>query len=123
MTPPDEPGDTDPRVVPVYALTGGRARPRGTELHIETLVTATPDGADARGQLRFEHARIVDLCRNPLSVVEIAARLQIPLSVARVLVSDLHADGHLTVHRVPETIDGRPGAEVLERLLSGLRSR
>ena len=123
MTLPDEPDDTDPRVVPVYALTGGRARPRGAELHIETLVTTTPDGTDARRQLRFEHAQIVDLCRSPLSVVEIAARLQVPLSVARVLVSDLHADGHLAIHRVPETIDGRPGAEVLERLLSGLRSR
>ena len=122
MTLQDEPGDTDPRVVPVYALTGGRA-PRGAGLHIETLVTATPGGAGTRGPLRFEHARIVDLCRNPLSVVEIAARLQIPLSVARVLVSDLHADGHLAIHRVPETIDGRPGADVLERLLSGLRSR
>jgi hypothetical protein len=114
----------DPRVVPVYALTGGRARSHGEDLQIETLVTGTDEGWAALPQLRFEQARIVELCRTPLSVVEIASQLRIPLGVARVLVSDLHAEGHLSVSGVPGiTVDGRPGTEVLERLLSGLRSR
>ncbi len=120
MTPPD---GADPRVVPVYALTGGRTRSRGADLHLETLVTATREGTAAHSRLRFEQARIIDLCRRPLSVVEVAAQLRIPLGVARVLVSDLHADGMLSVHRLPGTDEGRPGTEVLERLLSGLRSR
>jgi len=120
MTRPGRPGD--PRVVPVYALTGGRARSRGEDLQLETLVTATAAGLAERPRLRFERARIVEACQRPLSVVEVAAQLQIPLGVARVLVSDLHAEGLLTVRHLPTTADGRPDVDVLERLLSGLRS-
>lgn len=116
----DEP---EPRVVPVYALTGGRTRSRGGDLHLETLVTTTELGLESRPRLRFEHARIVELCRRPMSVAEVAASLRVPFGVARVLVSDLHADQMLTVHRAAATNDGRPKTEVLERLLSGLRSR
>ncbi|HET6954756.1 MAG TPA: DUF742 domain-containing protein [Acidimicrobiales bacterium] len=115
--------DADPRVVPVYAITGGRARSRGRDLQVETLVSTTPVGLAARPRLRFEHARIVELCRRPVSVAEVAATLRVPLGVARVLVSDLHADNLLTVHHPTSTTDGRPGTAVLERLLSGLRSR
>jgi hypothetical protein len=113
----------DPRVVPVYAITGGRARSRGQDLGLETLVTTTDRGVATRSRLRFEHARVVDLCQEPISVVEVAARLRVPLGVARVLVSDLHEDGMLTIHRPAVTSDGRPRTEVLERLLSGLRTR
>jgi hypothetical protein len=116
-------GELEPRVVPVYALTGGRARSRGGDLHLETLVTTTELGLASSPRLRFEQARIVELCRRPVSIAEVAAHLRVPLGVARVLVSDLHADRMLTVHRAPSTTDGRPKTEVLERLLSGLRSR
>ncbi len=116
-------GDPDgPRVVPVYALTGGRARSRGHDLHLETLVSTTRDGIAYLARLRFEQARIIDLCRRPTSVAEVAAELKVPLGVARVLVSDLHADHLLTIHQ-PAASHGRPRTEILERLLSGLRSR
>jgi Protein of unknown function (DUF742) len=114
-------GRDDPRVVPVYALTGGRTRSRGEDLDMETLVTATQDGLVALPQQRFERARILRLCRQPISVVEIASQLDVPLGVARVLVSDLHTDGFLAIHRAPLEPDGRPGTQVLERLLHGLR--
>jgi hypothetical protein len=121
MSPGDD--ELEPRVVPVYALTGGRTRSRGGDLHLETLVTTTELGRASSARLRFEHARIVDLCRRPVSIAEVAAYLRVPLGVARVLVSDLHADRMLTVHRAGTTTEGRPKTEVLERLLSGLRSR
>lgn len=119
------PGDdaSDPRVVPVYALTKGRTRSQASDLHLETLVTTTDLGSASRPRLRFEHGRIVELCRLPVSVAEVAAHLHVPVGVARVLVSDLHADHMLTVHRTSATTDGRPRTEVLERLLSGLRTR
>lgn len=119
---PAGPDARDPRVVPVYALTKGRTRSRGHDLQIETLVSTTGAGHSARPRLRFEQARIVELCRRPVSVAEVAAQMQIPLGVARVLVSDLHADGRLTIHRAATTRDGRPRTEVLERLLTGLRT-
>jgi hypothetical protein len=116
-------GDEDgPRVVPVYALTGGRARSRGLDLNVETLVSTTPEGTMSLSHLRFEQARIVELCRRPVSVAEVAAELAVPLGVARVLVSDLHADHMLMIHQ-PAASEGRPRTELLERLLSGLRSR
>jgi Protein of unknown function (DUF742) len=116
-------GDDEPRVVPVYALTGGRTRSLGQDLQLETLVTTTSDGLAALPRLRFEQARIVELCQRPVSVAEVAAELRVPLGVARVLVSDLHANRMLAVHRPSVTPDGRPRTEVLERLLSGLRTR
>jgi len=116
-------GAGDPRVVPVYALTKGRTRSRGGDLQLETLVTTTQLGVAALPRLRFEHSRIVELCRRPSSIAEVAANLRVPLGVARVLVSDLHTDHMLTVHRTSATTNGRPKTEVLERLLSGLRSR
>ena len=86
-------------------------------------MTATQDGLVALPGQRFERARIIRLCREPVSVVEIASQLHVPLGVARVLVSDLHAEGLLAVHRAQLNPDGRPGTQVLERLLAGLRGR
>lgn len=114
--------DDDPRVVPVYALTGGRTRSTGEDLALEALVTTTGDGLASLPRLRFEQARIIELCRQPVSVIEVAANLAVPVGVARVLVSDLHAERMLVVHRTAATSDGRPRREILERLLNGLRT-
>jgi hypothetical protein len=113
----------DPRLVPFYALTQGRTRPSGRDLPWETLVVATSDGQGARARLRFEQGRIVDLCRRPVSVAEIASDLGVPLGVAGVLVSDLHAGGYLAVHRPSVGDGGRPRREILERLLHGLKAQ
>ncbi|HEY8525774.1 MAG TPA: DUF742 domain-containing protein [Acidimicrobiales bacterium] len=113
----------EPRVVPVYALTQGRTRSAGHDLPWEALVTTTDAGREAHGRLRFEHARIVELCRRPISIAEVAAELAVPIGVARVLVSDLYADGMLMVHLPTLNDRGRPGTDILERLLAGLRSQ
>jgi len=117
----DEP--LDPRLVPVYALTRGRTRSLGENLPWETLVTSTDAGLGALPRLRFEQSRIVDYCRQPVSLAEVAVQLKVPLGVARVLVSDLNTGGMLEVHRPQLTDDGRPSAEVLERLLAGLKAQ
>lgn len=114
--------DGEPRVVPVYALTRGRTRSVGRDLPLETPVTATDEGRNMLPSLRFERARIVRLCQEPHSVVEVASHLQVPVGVARVLVSDLHAEGALVVHLPALTDAGRPGRAVLERLLTGLKA-
>jgi hypothetical protein len=117
-------GPPDPRLVPVYALTRGRTRSAsGQDLPWETLVTSTITGLDSLPRLRFEEADIVDFCRRPVSLAEVAAQLQVPLGVARVLVSDLSTTGLLAVHRPALNEDGRPSTAVLERLLAGLKAR
>ena len=57
-----------------------------------------------------------------MSIVEISAVLQVPVGVARVIVSDLVDAGYLDVHLPPTTGHG-PTPAVLERLLEGLRAR
>jgi hypothetical protein len=111
------------RVVPVYAMTGGRTRSAGRELPVESLVTAT-DRVDGLGSMQREYRMIVGLAVRPVSLVEIGAGLGIPVGVARVLVGDLADSGYLTVHAPPSTTEGGgPGPELLERLLEGLRAR
>jgi hypothetical protein len=112
------------RVVPVYALTGGRTRSgAGSEMPVETLVTVTPAGSRA-DDLHLEYRATVDLAARPISIVEIGAVLRVPVGVARVLVSDLVDAGYLAVHLPPSTTSGEgPGPAVLGRLLEGLRAR
>ena len=113
------------RVVPVYALTGGRTRSSaGPDMPVETLVTVTASGIRAT-ELHLEYRTTVDMAARPISIVEIGAALRVPVGVARVLVSDLVDAGYLEVHLPPSasTNGDGPGPAVLERLLEGLRAR
>ena len=113
------------RVVPVYALTGGRTRSNaGADMPVESLVTAAEAGVFA-ADLQLEYRATVELAATPVSIVEIGASLGVPVGVARVLVSDLVNAKYLVVHLppVPTTTGGGPAPEILERLLDGLRAR
>jgi hypothetical protein len=110
----------DGRVVPVYAVTGGRTRSTERDLPIESIVTATGRGAH---DLEPEYRTIVLMAVRPVTLVEIGAALGVPVGVARVLVGDLAASGHLDVHGTPSTSDGNPTPAILTRLLEGLRAR
>jgi hypothetical protein len=111
-------------VVPAYAFTRGRTRPHGADLPLEALVTATERAVPQLPALQRESRAIVRMSMRPLSVVEIAAALRLPAGVVRVLVGDLANAGLLAVHP-PQPTDaaGRPRAEILGRLLDGLRAR
>lgn len=112
-------------VVRPYALTGGRTKAR-VALELETLVSVQ-DAVLARldaGALtvQFEHRSIMEECRTPRSVAEIAALLRVPIGVARVLISDAADAGLVTVHRTVSTNDDAEAHLMLmERVLSGLR--
>jgi hypothetical protein len=113
----------DARVVPAYALTQGRTRSAGNELHLETLVTATEFAGRYTAALHMESQAIVAMSGRPISVAEIGALLHLPIGVARVLVSDLAHAGYLRVSApIPVDVNGRPSLEILERLLDGLRA-
>jgi hypothetical protein len=109
-----------------YAVTRGRTRPR-LEIAIEALVETTVRGRAAPGNNGGhgrEHQFIATLCDGRLqSLAEIAARMQLPLGVARVLIADMAADGLVAVYE-PTSLEDAPdavGTELLERVLSGLR--
>jgi Protein of unknown function (DUF742) len=102
-------------IVRAYAWTGGRTR-TDASLEIETLVSATAGALDALPALTTEHQEIVELCRTSRSVAEVAALLNLPLGVIRVVLGDMADLGLVTVH---ENETG-PDLDLLERVLRGL---
>jgi hypothetical protein len=112
-------------IVRPYALTGGRTK-SNYALELETLVSTKDSAADGQPPVatteQIESLSIMEECRTPRSVAEIAAILRVPLGVARVLISDAADAGLVKVHK---TISGSDGAEahlvLMERVLSGLR--
>jgi Protein of unknown function (DUF742) len=102
---------------PGHRLPGGPDR----ELPMEAVVSATERGRWGRG-LEAESRAIVELAGRPVSLVEIGAALTVPVAVVRGLVRDLDRRGFLDVHVPPAFPGGRPPADVLVRLLRGLRT-
>ena len=102
-----------------YAMTEGRTEPSGPDLAIEDLIGAT-SAADPPPWLSLEHQTIAMACRETLSVAELAARVDLPLGVTRVLVGDLASQGMVTVHRAPSHA-GPPNVALLEQVLNGLQ--
>jgi hypothetical protein len=108
-----------------YAVTRGRTRPK-LEIAIEALVETTVRGRTAgsrTGGQGQEQQYIANLCDGRLqSLAEIAARMQLPLGVARVIIADMAADGLVAVYEPTSFEDNDAvGTELLERVLSGLR--
>jgi hypothetical protein len=109
-----------------YAVTRGRTRPK-LEIALEALVETTVRGRSgaARGSQGSEHQYIAAMCDGGKvqSLAEIAARMQLPLGVARVIVADMASDGLVAVYE-PTSLEDETdavGTELLERVLSGLR--
>jgi hypothetical protein len=92
---------------------------------LEALVTATPGGAQMIDHLAYERAEIVRLTESPTAVVEIAALLEVPIGVVRVLVDDLVEISAVNV--ADPTVDsfdpdGEDYADLLQRLLDGIKA-
>lgn len=114
----------------LYTVTGGRSRAHTDAFDLVTLVVS--ECAPVAG-MQSEHAAILRMCRYPTAVVEISADLRLPVSIVKILLSDLLDTGRITV-RHPHALRGRPrrGAAVpaaqlpdptiLEQVLVGLRN-
>ncbi|KJE24325.1 Protein of unknown function (DUF742) [Frankia torreyi] len=112
--------DAGPVVRP-YAVTGGRTRPTNRALELVALVTTTPNGRLMGATLEVEQRSIALLCQRVQSIVEISARLDLPLGVVRVLVGDMLDAGLVTVNRPGRSSD-RPSAALIEKVLDGLQA-
>jgi hypothetical protein len=105
-------------------VTGGRTEPAdGEVLDVIAVVVAMPGGdTDDDPQRRTpEHRRILALCQRQATVADIAAGTSLPLGVVRVLLSDLILSGAVTVLR-QRPAGVRPGNDVLQEILNGLRA-
>jgi hypothetical protein len=89
-SPLDDPADGEPALVRPYARTGGRTKP-GRDLDLEALVLPTANGREAWESplLSPEHNSVLEICQSSVSVAEIAAQLNVPLGVARVIIADM----------------------------------
>ncbi|WP_067455124.1 DUF742 domain-containing protein [Actinomadura macra] len=117
-------------VVRPYALTGGRTHYEGVELDLVALMaTADPPGSTGEpppaSALPWapepEHEMILELCRTPLSVAEIASDMELPLGVVRVLLGDL-LDHSLIQVRRPAPVAQFPSERVLKEVIDGIRA-
>lgn len=106
----------DEVLVRPFVITGGRARHATVHLRVESLVVST--GYPSAGSLQFEHAAILDVCRTPVSVAEVAARVSVPLGVAQILVGDLADAGLVRVHEA--TPNATPA--LLMRMIDAVRA-
>ena len=106
-----------------YVLTGVRTRGRGVDIPLEAVALTVGPAWESGRQVPPEAFDIAELCNRPCSVAELAARLDLPLGVVRVLVADLAADDALrigaTVRCDAPTI---VRVALLERLLAGVRA-
>lgn len=126
--------DDYPQVRPVrpYVITGGRARPTRNTVRPETLLLAAPGGKELPVSASSEERALLAMCHQLLSLVEAAAHMRLPVSVIRVVASDLVDTGFLTMRLSDEQPSDagqpepgsprstRPSRDLLEEVLHGL---
>ncbi|GAA4906529.1 hypothetical protein HD597_003035 [Nonomuraea thailandensis] len=119
--------DADEPLVRPYTITGGRTAAGREDLALITVVAALSDALEetGRGQRRWqpEHRAIHGLCGRPLAVAEIAAAVDLPVSVTKILIGDLIESGQVRA-RPPLAFaqaGGYPDMAILEAVRDGLR--
>lgn len=118
FAPPEDPAT----FVRPYVQTGGRTKSR-SDLAMETLVTARAPATDKSWPVNPEYRTVIRLCAVPRSIAEVAALANLPVGVARVVVSDLAELSLLTVHDTPSPYAATTVADLalMQRVLAGLR--
>jgi Protein of unknown function (DUF742) len=108
-------------VVRPYAMTRGRTRPTQGEFDLISIVAATKPASSLEYGLPPEHTSILSLCQTPLSVAEVAARVDLPVGIVRVFLGDL-LDKELIAVREPRAAAELPNDQVYEAVIDGLRA-
>ncbi|MFF7977021.1 DUF742 domain-containing protein [Streptomyces sp. NPDC007905] len=128
---PDAPGDPERpllddavgRMVRPYTVSEGRTRPT-CQFDLMTMVVAT--GTTLRSNLGLDHTHVLELCRSPVTVAEIAGLTRMPAAVIKVLLSDLVERGAVATRPFNLAMQGSssaPDLDLLEALRDGLLKR
>lgn len=111
--------DDDPSLlIRPYTVTGGRTASARSDIELISLVSTVRPPTRAQ-RLQPEQNQLLALCRTPTAVVEIAARLDLPVAVIRVLLDDLL--DHELVSVSPPAAAGAPDARFLQAVIDGIR--
>jgi hypothetical protein len=114
--------DNEPSLVRPYTLTAGRTRASIT-LPLEAQIEVAESHVRQNWLPNDVRADILKFCVISPSVAEIAAKLNLPVGVARVLVGDLVEAGHLRIlATLDETSSIAERRDVIGRTLRGLRT-
>lgn len=112
-----------------YTITRGRTVPERDDFTLITVLTTADEPLDERGvpvrpgRLQPEHRMILDRCRRPAAVAEVAADLDLPVSVTKILLADLVGHGLLTARAPLSVARAAGGADkgLLAAVRDGLR--
>ncbi len=122
----DEPLEEDPddSFVRPYTITHGRTVSARDDLTLITVISTLPppEGQlDTRG-MEPEHRFILELCRTPSALAEVAARLNLPVAVTKILIGDLIDHGRVTARPpLAVAVGQRPDITLLQAVRDGLR--
>jgi hypothetical protein len=113
--------DAGPVVRP-YAVTQGRVAPSASEYDLVAFVSATGVTESAPAvHLQPEHHAIITASWDPITVVELASRLDLSIGVLRVLLGDLRSAGLISMSE-PPAAERPPDVDVLKAVVHGLRA-
>ena len=112
--------DAGPVVRP-YAMTQGRVAPAGGEFDLVAFVVATMPEVPPAPHLLPEHHAIIGACWEPVSVVELASKLDLAIGVVRVLLGDLRSAGLVSLYEPPAATQPHD-VDVLKAVVNGLRA-
>ncbi|AZS84382.1 DUF742 domain-containing protein [Streptomyces griseoviridis] len=112
-------GDTAGRLVRPFALTGGRTRPSRADFTLITTVTAVDPPPAWAARPQPEQQRILRRCAEPIAVAELAALLDLPVSVVVIMLCDLLEAGRITA-RPPHPVSRTPDLDLLQKVRDGL---
>jgi|SRR4051812_13625610 Protein of unknown function (DUF742) len=114
--------EVEASLVRPYTLTAGRTNTR-VNLPLEAPIRTLEFGPAPRWPGNDVRAKILGLGVDSPSVAEIAARLSLPLGVARVLIGDLVTQGYMRVQTtLGESVTTDERRELIGRTLRGLRA-
>lgn len=108
-------------VVRPYTMTGGRGRPAAGGFDLVAFVVAARGVDAAPVHLQPEHRAILAATREPLSVAEVSAHLNLAVGVVRVLLGDLLQLGLISMFE-PSAARSPLDERVLKAVINGLQA-
>ncbi|MDL4775485.1 DUF742 domain-containing protein [Actinomadura xylanilytica] len=106
----------------IYAVTTGRAPADDERFDVVSLIVGEVDPAPG---MQSEHAMVLRTCRHhPVAVVELSARLGLPISVLQLVLRDLVGLGRVTARHPTSAPAPRELADLdtLKQVLVGLQN-